>query len=441
MRKSDLNRLAASSGAITVSRMIAAGFGFITTLTIARLYGQEAIGLVAIITSMVALFATAGSWGLGRFLIIDFAKHMQARRGDIVQSLLRGSLMRSWGICILLLAPLLFLVDSRLPTWAQEHFILILCLTAATLIGRTMVISYMNASQAVIGVKRFCVLIIFGSAVNTAVVFLYSQFFQADPVVPIVGVTMAATLTGLLAFMWSYAKARTVRPNCSTVEDQTPNKSLLKRSTPFLMIDASGIILMQGSIIVASFFVSVSQMGAFAVAEKIALMASFLFLSINLAATPAISRIHNAKSQEEVLSFVRKAGKFIVLATIPPLLLLIAIRDPLLTKVFGPEYAAASTALLFLLIGQVASSLSGIMGAYLQVTGGQKLLASISLSMSFACLLLVALLTPAYGITGLAAAIAICTIAARILALVAIRARDGVWLLWIPSPKRGQNAA
>lgn len=436
--RADIAKLAASSGAITISRMIAAFFGFITTVIVARAYGVEAAGLSSVFGSIIFVLSAIGSWGLGKLLLIELSKRLSKNEHEEALHFVKAGFQSTWLFWCVLFPLAAWLAFSRIEA-STGMGATILILVGIALLGRILVMNYMNASQVALGIKRYCLIIIMNAFINMSAVASYLLFFEPNSIVPMVGITLTAATSGTISYLWvkrSIQKRMTGSPRDN--ETRPPSgRSILRKSTPFMMIDVAGIAMLQGSIVVASFFIPVTQLGVYSVADKIALMASFLFLSINIAATPMISKIHDAKSNEEILEFVHRAGRLIFWATTPLIIALIFSRDLLIGTFFGPKFADASLPLLILLTGQLATSFSGVVGAYMEVTGGKKVLAKISVATSALCLALVSILAPIWGMAGIATAVACSMITARLASLIYIRARDKTWLFLSPAKSGG----
>lgn len=188
----------------------------------------------------------------------------------------------------------------------------------------------------------------------------------------------------------------------------------------------------QGSVIVAGYFLTSADLGLYSVAVKISTLAAFALASINMVAEPRFAQLR-ARGDEEELRLLAKRTTTLVFWSTAPILAGILLLAPWLVRVaFGPEYLPAVPALLILTGGYFINSFGGVSNYFLNMTGGQKVLASIVTLSAVMTVVLSILLIPPFGITGAAMAMGGSIAIWNIATLLAVRKRDGIWLCYMP---------
>jgi O-antigen/teichoic acid export membrane protein len=169
--------------------------------------------------------------------------------------------------------------------------------------------------------------------------------------------------------------------------------NLVLKRTDILMLD-----LLQGPEAVAYY----------SMATRLADLAAFGLLVVNMIAAPMISELYNKGNRNELQKMITLAARGIFVLTLLITLILI-FGGKLLLAVSGPQYVIGYVPLLILLAGQAVNALSGSVGFIMTMTGYQNQAAIIVASGSMLSILLNALLIPPFGMNGAAIATSITT--------------------------------
>jgi O-antigen/teichoic acid export membrane protein len=113
----------------------------------------------------------------------------------------------------------------------------------------------------------------------------------------------------------------------------------------------------------------------------------------------------------------------------PIILILILEGDIILKYVFGEKFIMGYTALLILTIGQIINAGSGLVGYFLQMTGGHKVYMKITITFSITNVILNFLLIPHFGINGAAISTSLCLAMINIVAVFVVYKRSSVLTL------------
>lgn len=185
-------------------------------------------------------------------------------------------------------------------------------------------------------------------------------------------------------------------------------RRILRMTLPF----AISILAAHGAGIVYRILVSQEPEGSLAslkFAEKIYQMTNVLFLgSVAQVAFPAFARAAAAQSIPEILARVRAAMRAVVFLSIPVTIGVILLREPLVRVLYErgafTAEATAATALLvpLLMIGVTGNGVSSLFGHLTLALQETKLTVAVNVALQAIAAGLFALVTPRWGVAGLA---------------------------------------
>ena len=168
----------------------------------------------------------------------------------------------------------------------------------------------------------------------------------------------------------------------------------------FLMNWLDGVVLAQ--------FYNEEIVGKYAIAFRVALIASFALVSINSAIGPRISQLSSENNTSQLIKEAKKSTKLGILVTFP--FFIVAIFFPnFVLGFFGSEFKEVAGIMIILLCGQIINTILGPTGVVLQLSGHQKRFKNIVLISAFLSIILNYLLIPYYGIVG-AAIVNLCSL-------------------------------
>jgi O-antigen/teichoic acid export membrane protein len=167
---------------------------------------------------------------------------------------------------------------------------------------------------------------------------------------------------------------------------------------------------------------AISGVGVYAVVDKVNLVSHVWLLSVLVAVKPTLARLHDQGNRTGLAHLYSTSTRWTLSLYLPFFVCTILYREPILS-VFGPAFAAGSTALVVLCCAELANAGTGTCGPILDMTGHTRV--KLVNSVTWTALLIGsgAVLIPRWGVTG-----------AAVSALVAIATVNGlcvveVWLL------------
>lgn len=409
---------------IVCVRLLAAGLALAVQIALARRLGDVGYGEFAVVVAWLQLMLVFADGGFATAAL----RYVAAYQACAQLGRLRGFLARSTQISAvvsLLLGLVLALAAVALHRPESTY-----SATSFLLAGAALPLM----SQVVL---RSAVVRGFGDVVPSMLLNLVQPAFllSALMIVPLlisaeitVTAALALQLTGaLLAVGIAVRMGQRFEPALTS----EPRSEFLTRewlSTASLMLVASSLIYLQGrtGVIFSGMLLDARAAGGYAIVEKMADLALFGLISINLLVAPKFAALHAQRQHEQLRRCARLsaggATAFMLLTVVP-----LVIFGKQVLHVFGEDFVFAYPALLILLAGVSVNALCGSVGFLLSMTGHQRDTVCIALVSLGVNLVLSLLLIPAYGIEGTAAANAISMVTWNVMMLLCVKWRLGIW--------------
>lgn len=130
-------------------------------------------------------------------------------------------------------------------------------------------------------------------------------------------------------------------------------------SLPIAMTEATRVLAAQVSVLVLAALASQSEVGLYRVASGVYIATTMPSTLINVACAPTISRLYAGSKIESISRLNHWISIFLATAAAGFVLLHVLFGRTVVSILFGAEYAAASSLLLILLVGEFVASLFG----------------------------------------------------------------------------------
>ena len=179
------------------------------------------------------------------------------------------------------------------------------------------------------------------------------------------------------------------------------------------------------NVVIAGTWLTDSELGALHAAYRTALLIAFGLTAVDAAALPRLSRWWAGGDRDAVQVLLARAARWKVFGGLAGLLLL-TWSGPRLLAFFDPSFASAYGALLILAAAQVARGALGPSSELLGISGHQKSCLIVHGAGLIATVLLLAVLTPVWGVAGVAAAVLLVTAGTSLWLRVLVVRRLGV---------------
>ncbi len=176
-------------------------------------------------------------------------------------------------------------------------------------------------------------------------------------------------------------------------------------SLPILFISSTQLVMNYADIIMIGTMLDTTQAGIYAAASRLATLATFGLILVNMIFAPYISELYHQNKPNDLQHLttlgVRMASSF----ALPVCFCLWLFGDKLLAF-FGNEFMAGHASLALLTAGGLVNVISGSVGFIMSMTGHQRQAAHFFAASSILNIILNLVLIPLFGIEGAAFATA-----------------------------------
>ncbi|WP_036859759.1 oligosaccharide flippase family protein [Porticoccus hydrocarbonoclasticus] len=381
-------------------KVLTAILAFLMNIVIARKLGPAEAGLFFLGFTLVVLLASVGRMGLDNSVMRFVARARVA--GDTVKlhGLYRKALLWGGGLCLLFM--LVLLASNQLLVnfvFEQPGFgaVLPIMVMALPLVGL-----YTLHVFALLGLKK----IIAGVMVLTGIVpltmlagLLIFPVTRAQEVawVYLVGCALALVIG---VFFWHRAvpgKEQGVKLPAF------PSDLLYASCMPLWGVVILGQVIQWSSQLLMGVWGSVEDVALFAVAQRTAMLIGFALFAVNASAGPKFAALYSQGNMVGLERIALWSVRLILLVAVPSLIFMMVFPQWLM-GLFGPQFRAASTALMILAVGQFIGTAVGSVGSLLSMTGHERQLRWNVFIGAVLGVGLGVLLIPGYGLIGAAIA-------------------------------------
>lgn len=180
-------------------------------------------------------------------------------------------------------------------------------------------------------------------------------------------------------------------------------KPFIKTCSPLWVISIMAMLTTWSGQFIAGIWASAEDLACLAVAQRTALLVSFILVAVNMVTAPRFAALYHKKKHQELKSLAIQTSKFMTLFSIPIIIFLLIASNSIMS-LFGDEYQSGSSLLIILALGQLTNVVTGSVGYLLNMTGHEKDMQKIIIISSLITILLTSTLTYFYGIIGSAIA-------------------------------------
>ncbi len=420
------NPIARSSSIVLFFKIGTVGFNYVFFLLLSRAFGASEVGYFALSFTVIQLLSILARSGLeiGMFKEISYSKNtIQGLRSLQLKSILYISISSILLLSLTYLARP-FLIANWFASETMGSYVLFFL---GALPFYTLMFFNGEIHRAK---KRYALFAIFQ---NFGMYFLLSIFMLIQLFLEVKSFDVLAwyfigsvALLSILSF-WGTFKHKEI----ANSKENKEFKEIYLSSIPigisticfFLMSYFDGLVLSQ--------FYPESDVGTYAIAFKIALLGSFILISINSALGPRITELSAKEDNETLFRELRKTTKMGFWATMP-FVLITLLFPKFILGIFGSEFEVAVIPLFILVIGQIVNTFFGPTGIVLQLTGHQKVFKNIILASTIINIILNYLLIPKYGLIGAAIVNSVSILIWKIWSTIIVKRTFGKTFFYLP---------
>jgi O-antigen/teichoic acid export membrane protein len=397
--------LATVAGWSFVAAIIARSANLLALVICARLLSQEQFGQVAIIQGTVGMFGPIAGLGLSmtttKFLA-EYREKDPARAGRIVAlslsaAAITGALMTA---ALILLAPLLATKGLASPGLRGP-----LILASGLLLLGVIDAVQIGALTGLEAFSRIARLSAWNGVLSLPIIAMLAHTWGAQGA--IAGLTIAlawsCTLNGIM--LRAECRKRGIRPSFSGWTSELGMLWMFSLPSYLTDIVVAPVTWMASALLVRQPG-GLAEMALFTAADRFRFLLVFVPISVSRIALPALTRLRSAGNHGGYRDAFRWNLGFGLLATVPPVLVCIAVSRPLMSW-FGESFAQGWLVLAILAFSAVPTVLNTQLGAALVSDNRVWARAGTAAVLSAAFFLSARWMVPVWKAAGLAASFAI----------------------------------
>jgi O-antigen/teichoic acid export membrane protein len=189
----------------------------------------------------------------------------------------------------------------------------------------------------------------------------------------------------------------------------------MKSVIPLSLIAGLQIVIFKTDIVMLRMLGDASSVALYHVAHQLGNLVFLAKAGVMMVTGPRLARLHRCGDHAAMQDQLRAAAGFLFLSGLPVALILLLYGRPLLTIIFGSQYAEAYGAMAVLAIGYLGLGLFGSVDTLLKMTNNEHAVLSTVAITAFLNIALNAIMIPLYGPSGAAFATASSILLWRIL--------------------------
>ncbi len=416
----------------TLSAQLSSAFlGLVFSIAVARLYGAEMVGTIAVINSFLIITTIVTVFGTPTALLRLIPEQISKFSVGSAFKLYRKVLMLTVVISLLATAILFCqangIADKLFSKPRLSHYF---ALASFIVVFRSL---YLLSTEAIRGLKRiriFALLQVLPQSLNILLLFSISFFWPHNDA-PIHAVLVSFALNGALGWLIVEYLFNRLKHQGEPIQPMALTH-ILGISLPILISTSMDIVIGWSGIILLGIFRNEVEVGYFSICLKLSGLTTYILSAVNSLAAPEFSRLYHTDKMEDLFAMAKKSAKIVFWSTLPILLIFILFGKPILSTFFGEKFVVAYIPLIVLVFGRFISSISGSTGIFMNMTGNQVVFRNIMILSAVICMLANLFLIPQFGSIGAAVSFALSICIWNIITLIYIKVKFRKTIGYLP---------
>ena len=423
--RSQVGHISRHSGMYFAGTIFTASLGYGFKIYLARTLGPADLGLYALGVTLIGLIGIFNTLGLPQSAVRFVAAYSAAGRFTELHSLL----WRGAGLLVLANIALaaVFLTFGRLVAIRFYHSpalvsylplfaLLMLVSVLSTFYGKVLA-GYRDLKLRTI-VNNFI-----GTPLNIVVtVILISAGMGLG------GYLLAQILSSAVILILLLAAVRRFTPaeaRFSAQPGALPKREVWAFSASMLGIGFLEFAMTQVDKIALGYYRNARDVGIYSVAAAVVVYVPLVLSSVNQIFAPTIADLHAREEHALLARLFQSLTKWVIGLTLPLAVVIIIFSRPLM-RIFGHDFEVGWPILVIGTFGQLVNCGVGSVGYLLLMSGNEKRLIRVQMTMAAVMIVLSAALVPLWGIVGAAVGAAITNVGMNALNLFEVRKALGI---------------
>jgi O-antigen/teichoic acid export membrane protein len=415
------------------ARVGGTGVELVASVIIARFYGAEVMGIVAVINSFLLLATIFTVLGTNTSILRLIPEQLVTSSATSAFRVYRKTQYLVIGVSVF--TGILFFFGAKLiadKVFSKPDLSFYFSLAAVFIVFKSLMLLNTHAVRGLKLIKVFAIMQLLPQSFNVILLILLGLLWPSKDV-PFYALLGGFALTGLVGWaIMEYSFRRIIQPQDAV--ETVPVRKILSISLPMLMTQTMTFLIGQTGVIALGIFKTEAEVGYYAIAVKMATLTTFILTAINSMAAPKFSELFYAGRMDDLFHIARKSSRLIFWSDAPVLIGLVLLGKPILSILFGANFAVGYLPLVLLAIGQFVNSISGSTGLFMNMTGHQVALGKILLCSALINIVMNLILTPSLGMNGAAVGAMMSLSFWNIYTLLYIKRKYGRTIGYFPLP-------
>jgi O-antigen/teichoic acid export membrane protein len=233
-------------------------------------------------------------------------------------------------------------------------------------------------------------------------------------------------VSALLLALW-FAMRMRILPRVSRLRLAYPPGRMMTYALTISLSSSAGLTMNWADTLVAARFLDARSVGIYQAVSQVPLVFSTIAFSVAAACAPLLVSHDGVAGTARNRALYRVGSKWALAVGVPAGVVMIAAPSTVAAVLLGSGYTSGADAMAVLAVGQLVNLGTGAGGVVLMMGGSERSWGVITAGAMLLSLILVAALTPHWGMDGTAAAVAIGVSGMSIAGAAWVRFRFGYW--------------
>jgi O-antigen/teichoic acid export membrane protein len=375
--------------------------GFVSFPILARVFTVEQYGLIALVSSSIAVAVVLAKFGLQTSVQRFYKEHAVSPVKGAAQRFYSTVYLSAAGMGLVVTAAFLAGLQTLPHHLLSPQFHLLLGYAAALIFLRCISSMIANLLQVEGRTVAYNLLQVFTKAATIAVTLLLLLGWRRSPAVFFGGTVLVEA--GAVLVMVPYLRRRGML--ALNAFDRRVFREITLFGLPMMGVEIFWLLLDSGNRFLVQAYLGAKQLGYFAAAYNISgYVRDWLSSPLYLALFPLVMEVWVLKGRQMTADFLSRSLHYFVLVGIGIVASVSACSSDAINLVASPKYHEAHVLLPYLVIGMLTSSASMFFKSVLMIHKRVYLLMQVNLYACLSNVLLNILLLPRMGILGAAIA-------------------------------------
>ncbi|MDW1983265.1 oligosaccharide flippase family protein [Vibrio sp. 811] len=385
-----------------ITRVLSALFAFLLTLIVSKTSDASTAGQFFFLFNLVSLLAIVSQLGfdvsLVRYNAIAFNNKEKLEQSQNYKT----ALYRSMAFCLLAIGVLLAgfnLFPEQLNQTQSPMYAIILCLLCIPFL----VLAQTNSR--VLQACRKVVSSLFALQLGVSmlmVIFVFALDYIGQQNINNLMTALLLASIGVAVI----SSANWLGSDQYQTSAFVLNKKMVSSAKQVWVGSIFTNVLQWGSLVIAGFFISTTELGLLAAAQRTSLLIGFVLITINFVVAPMFASLYKERQMLKLQNLSRLACRANVGLAIVPVIICTLFPE-FVMQFFGEEFLAAAPLLVVLSLGQLVNVATGSVGFLLLMSGHERTMKYITISSGTVSICLLVTLCQMFGVIGAAWAMAI----------------------------------